>query len=55
MNKTIKLSVNKKDVGKRLDIFLSENMSDFTRSYIKKLIDNKLVLLNESILPTPSS
>ena len=54
MNKTIKLLVNKKDIGKRLDIFLSQNMSNFTRSHIKKMIDGKQVLLNDNVLPTPS-
>ena len=38
MNNTIKFSVNTKNSGKRLDIFLTENINDFTRSYLKKLI-----------------
>ena len=54
MNKTIKLSVDKKNIGKRLDIFLSQNINDFTRSYIKKLIEDKQVTLNNVIKSSPS-
>ena len=39
MNNTIKLSVDTKNEGKRLDIFLAENIDSYTRSFIKKLID----------------
>ena len=34
------------DVKKRLDIFLCENLSDFTRSYIKTLIEKGNVYIN---------
>ena len=46
MNNTIKFSVNTKNTGKRLDIFLSENIKNLTRSFIKKLIENKAKFLN---------
>ena len=32
----MKYIVESKDISKRLDIFLSENIKDATRSYIKK-------------------
>ena len=41
MNKTIKFLVNKSNDGKRVDIFLSDNLSLYTRSYIKRLIENR--------------
>ena len=55
MNNTIKFSVDVKNNGKRLDIFLRENVKNFTRSYLKKIIENKQVKLNTSILTTPST
>ena len=55
MNNTIKLSVNAKNEGKRLDIFLTENIDNYTRSFIKKLIDNRQVKLNNNILSSPST
>ncbi len=54
MNNTIKFSVDEKNSGKRLDIFLSENIKQYTRSFLKKLITNKQVKLNNSTLISPS-
>ena len=54
MNNTIKFSVDTKNSGKRLDIFLAENIKDFTRSYLKKLIINKQVKLNNATILLPS-
>ena len=54
MNNTIKFSVDLKNSGKRLDIFLSENINQFTRSFLKKLIENKQVKLNNKVLLSPS-
>ena len=54
MNNTIKFYVNQKNSGKRLDLFLAENINQFTRSYLKKLIDEKLVKINNSILTSPA-
>jgi len=54
MNNTIKFLVDRKNNGKRLDIFLSENIKQYTRSFIKKLIVNKKVYLNDSALISPS-
>ena len=55
MNNTIKFFINKKNAGKRLDIFLSENIEDYTRSFIKKLIEDNKVKSNNNILASPSS
>ena len=49
MNNTIKFSVDEENSGKRLDIFLKENINNFTRSFLKKLIENRQVKLNEII------
>ena len=54
MNNTIKFSVNIKNSGKRLDIFLAENIKQFTRSFLKKIIKNRQVKLNDKILSSPS-
>ena len=55
MNNTIKLSVNLKNSGKRLDIFLSENLEKYTRTYLKKLIQSNQVKINNFIISSPSS
>ena len=55
MDNTIKFSVDAKNSGKRLDIFLKENVKNFTRSFIKKLIMTKKVKLNNSVLASPST
>ena len=54
MNKTIKFFVNKKDTEKRVDIFLSKKIKDFTRSYIKKLIEKKNLRINNKVELSPS-
>ena len=54
MNNTIKFFVSKNISGERLDIFLSKNIKDLTRSYIKKLIQQKEVRINEIITNLPS-
>ena len=55
MNNTINFLINIKNSGKRLDIFLTENIKQFTRSYLKKLIKNKQVKLNNQIISSPSA
>ena len=55
MHKTIEFSVNKKNNGERIDIFLSKEISNLTRSYIKKLIEKNRVKLNEIVNITPST
>ena len=54
MNNTIKLSVDEKYNGKRLDIFLSNSIGQFTRSFLKKLIENRQVKVNNKIHVSPS-
>ena len=54
MNNTIKLSVDEKNNGKRLDIFLSNSIDKFTRSFLKKLIENRQVKVNNKIHVSPS-
>ncbi len=53
-NKTIKILSSTIDKGKRIDIFLSEKLKEFTRSYIKKMINSKNVTINNEIINTPS-
>ena len=55
MNNTIKFSVDVKNSGKRLDVFLSDNISNYTRSFLKKLIESKKVKLNNRISSSPST
>ena len=55
MKNTIKLSVDTKNNGKRLDVFLRENINQFTRSFLKKLIVNKHVKLKNKALLSPST
>ena len=54
MNNTIKFSVSSQNSGKRLDIFLTENIDNYTRSFLKKLIENKQVILNKILITSPS-
>ena len=55
MNKTIEFSINKKNSGERLDIFLSKKITTLSRSYIKKLIEKNQVILNNITNTSPSS
>ena len=55
MKNTIKFSVDSKNSGKRLDIFLTENIKQFTRSFLKKIIKDEQVKLNNQVLSTPST
>lgn len=55
MDNTIKFSVDLKNKGKRLDVFLSDNIGQFTRSFLKKLIEKKQVILNNKITSSPST
>ena len=55
MNNTIKFSVDAKNSGKRVDIFLAENIKQYTRSFLKKLIESKQAKLNQSIISSPST
>lgn len=39
--------VDSEDEGKRLDVFLAENLGDYSRSYLQKLIKEKRALINK--------
>ena len=41
------LNVTEEFIGKRIDIFLQKNISDTSRAFIQKLIDNGNVLINK--------
>ncbi len=53
-NKTIKISASVNDINKRLDVFLSEKIQNFTRTNIKKVINIKGVKVNSIITKLPS-
>ena len=55
MNNTIEFSVEAKNKGKRLDVFLAEKLKSLTRSYLKKIIERRQVKLNDKISLTPST
>ena len=55
MNNTIKFSVDNKNSAKRLDVFLTEKLKKFTRSYLKKIIENNQVKLNNKITTSSST
>ncbi len=55
MNNTIKFSVNTQNSGQRLDIFITKNIKNYTRSFIKKLIENKEVKINNTLIISPST
>ena len=55
MDKTIKFLIDTENNGKRLDIFLSNKITNLTRSYIKKIIEKNQVKLNEIINTSPST
>ncbi len=42
--------IDNKNSGKRLDVFLAENIKDYTRSYIKKLIEEGKITVNSNIV-----
>ncbi len=54
MINSMKFIVSEKDVGSRLDIFLSKKINYLTRSNIKKIIDSNNVKINDKILNLPS-
>tara|TARA_X000000368_G_scaffold413988_1_gene403012 strand:+ start:694 stop:1677 length:984 start_codon:yes stop_codon:yes gene_type:complete len=53
-NKTIEILSTTSDIGKRIDIFLSEKLEEVTRSYIKKIINLKKVTINNIIIESQS-
>ena len=53
-NKTIKILSTASDIGKRIDILLSEKLDELTRSNIKKLINLKKVTINNTLVTAQS-
>ena len=53
-NKTIKILPTAADREKRIDIFISENVKELTRSNIKKLINQKNVSVNDVLIESQS-
>ena len=51
----MKFTVDANNSGKRLDIFLTDHINYFTRSFLKKLIEYGSVKLNDNILLSPST
>lgn len=43
-------SADKEETGKRLDVFLSEELADISRSRIQKLIENENILVNKKTI-----
>ena len=54
MDNTIKFSVNRNEEGSRIDVFLTNKLNNFTRSNIKKFINNKCVKINNNIIISAS-
>ena len=55
MKKTIKFLVKKINNGQRVDIYLANMIGDFTRSQIKRLINEKNLKINEKLIVSASS
>ena len=53
-NKTIEILSTSSDIGKRIDVFLSEKIKEVTRSYVKKIINLKKVTINNIIIESQS-
>ncbi len=51
---TIKLLIKNEDVGFRLDKILAKKINHLTRSNLKKIIEDKKVMINNSVIKSPS-
>ena len=54
MNNSIEFLIQKSEIGLRVDIFLSNKIKKYTRSYIKRLIKNNQVKINQKLITQPS-
>ena len=54
MNNSIKFLVDKKDDNVRLDIFLTNKISNITRSNLKKIIRSNKVKINKKLVNSTS-
>ena len=55
MNNSIKLLVSEDCNDERIDVFLSKELENLTRSFIQKLIKKKKVKINEKSIVTPAT
>ncbi len=55
MNNTIKFLVKRNNNKRRIDVFLTENLKNYTRSYLKKIIEQKKVKLNNLTITSAST
>ena len=53
-NNTIKFSTEEKDIGKRLDVVLTEKIPDLTRSSLKKIVESDGVKIDNLVVNSPS-
>ena len=54
MNKTINFLITEKNISERLDLYLSRKMEFYSRSLVKKLINDKHVKVNGEIVKFPA-
>ncbi len=54
MNKTINFLITEENISERLDLYLSKKMEDYSRSLIKKLINDEHVKINGEIVKFPA-
>ncbi|MBR1742761.1 MAG: RluA family pseudouridine synthase [Lachnospiraceae bacterium] len=47
MEEKVRIEIAEPETGNRLDIFLSEHFSDYSRSYLQKLIKDEKILVND--------
>ena len=53
-NNTIKFSTEEKDIGKRLDVVLTEKIPDLTRSSLKKIVESNGFKVDNLVINSPS-
>ena len=55
MNNTIEFCIEKKDSGLRVDVYLSKKIDYMTRSFIKKIIKENNLKINDKVINNPST
>lgn len=50
MNKQINLNIEKSNINKRLDLVISKFVSELSRTLVKRLIDENLILVNSKLV-----
>jgi len=54
VEKNISLNIDQDNIDKRLDVYLFENFKDYSRTFFKSLILDKLVYVNGKLIGKPS-